>query len=67
MNTTLKSPTPDRTALVITLAWVLILAKCILVTWAINRWSVPIHPGWLVWPTLAFATLATGLWVSHRR
>lgn len=47
-------------------AWLLIAAKCVLITWAIERWSVPIHPLWIVGPTILFAGLATALWVSHR-
>lgn len=47
-------------------AWVLILAKCVLVWWAIGHWHVPLHPAWIVAPTLVFAALATALWVTHR-
>ncbi len=55
-----------RTPLVVTFAWLLILAKCILVTWAVQHWQVPIHPGWIVWPTVAFGALATCLWLGGR-
>jgi hypothetical protein len=44
-------------------AWVLILAKCVAVTWAIDRWTVPIGAAWIVVPTLLIAALATGLWL----
>jgi hypothetical protein len=44
------------------LGWVLIVAKCAVVWWAMTRWHVPMHPGWIVLPTLAFASLATALW-----
>lgn len=47
-------------------AWVLIALKCVLVTWAIDRWQVPIHPAWVIAPTLVFAALATLLWLTHR-
>jgi hypothetical protein len=50
----------------ITVAWALILAKCAAIWWAIGYWQVPIHPAWLVVPTLLFAALATMLWVTHR-
>lgn len=43
-------------------AWVLIVAKCVLVAWAIDRWQVPIRPAWLIVPTLLFAALATVIW-----
>lgn len=43
-------------------AWVLILAKCAVVAWAIDHWSVPIRPAWIIVPTLIIATLATSIW-----
>ena len=46
-------------------AWVVILAKCALVWWAIGHWNVPVHPAWIVVPTLIMAALATLLWVTH--
>jgi hypothetical protein len=49
------------------LAWAAILLKCVAVTWAIRHWQMPLHPGWLVGPTLIFAVLATVLWLRHRR
>lgn len=60
--------TPGRlTPFVVSVAWVLIVIKCVLATWALRHWQAPIHPGWVVWPTLAFGALATALWVGHRR
>lgn len=46
-------------------AWVLILAKCAAVWWAIGHWHVPVHPAWIIVPTLLMAALATVLWVTH--
>jgi hypothetical protein len=43
--------------------WVLILMKCTVLWWAINAYSVPIHPMWIVGPTIAFAALTTALYV----
>ncbi len=48
------------------IVWVLILAKCVAVTWAVGHWHVPFHAAWIVVPTLLFAALATGLWLVHR-
>lgn len=48
------------------IAWIAIVAKCALVWWAIGRWNVPIHPAWVVGPTLAFAALATVVWLAHQ-
>ena len=47
------------------LAWLLILAKCIAVPFVIARWSVPIAPSWVVLPTLALAIVATILVLSR--
>lgn len=46
--------------------WAVILAKCALVWWAMVHWSVPMHPAWIVLPTLLFALLATGVWLVAR-
>jgi hypothetical protein len=43
--------------------WVLIALKCTLIWWAITAYAVPIDPLWLVVPTVAFALLATGLYL----
>ena len=43
--------------------WVLILVKCAFIWWAIITYNVPIHPLWLVAPTIAFAALATALYI----
>lgn len=48
-------------------AWLLILAKCATVCWAIDRWHVPIRPAWVVVPTLMIAVLATWIWVFARK
>lgn len=53
---------PTRMRWFLTAAWVLIVAKCVLVAWAIDRWQVPIRPAWLIVPTLLFAALATAVW-----
>jgi hypothetical protein len=49
------------------IAWLLIAVKCVLVSWAIAHWHVPLHPAWIVAPTLVFAALATALWLTHTR
>lgn len=47
------------------LAWVVIVAKCLLVQWAITRWNIPVRPAVIILPTLATAALATFLWLVH--
>ncbi len=49
----------------VAIAWSLIAVKCGLIWWAMIHWSVPFHPLWIVAPTLMFALLATGLWLTH--
>lgn len=61
-----RATPPPRTATVVILAWLLIAAKCVFVTWAARHWQAPVNPAWIVWPTLAFGALATGLWLAHR-
>ena len=48
-------------------AWILIAAKCAFVAWAVSRWDVPVSAGWVIWPTVIFGLLATGLWFSRGR
>lgn len=55
---------PVRMRWFLGLAWIVVLAKCVLVWWAMVHWHVPIHPAWIVLPTLMFAALATGLWLA---
>jgi hypothetical protein len=43
----------------LTFAWIVIIAKCLLVPWVIGRWQIPIAPGWVIMPTLLLAVVAT--------
>lgn len=43
--------------------WVLIIAKCVALWWLIDAYQVPIHPMWLVGPTVAFGLLATAVYI----
>jgi hypothetical protein len=45
-------------------AWSVIAAKCGLIWWAMVRWHVPFHPMWIIGPTVAFAVLASALWLT---
>lgn len=47
------------------LGWILIAAKCLATPWAIARWQIPIHPGWVIVPTMIVATLATILVATY--
>jgi hypothetical protein len=46
--------------------WVAIVIKCMLVAWAVDHWHMPFHASWVVVPTIAFAALASGVWLAHR-
>jgi hypothetical protein len=68
---TSRAHTPVRTVsrkqvAFLSAAWLLIIAKCFAVSWAVDHWKVPFNAGWLIYPTLAFAALATLLWFFHR-
>lgn len=54
-----------RSELVLAIGWILIALKCWLVTWACRTYAVPVHPGWIVWPTLLFAAVCTGLYLRR--
>lgn len=56
---------PRRVRWFMGVAWTIILVKCALVWWAVNHWSMPFHPLWVVGPTLAFALLITAIWLTH--
>ena len=45
--------------------WAVILAKCLLVWWATAHWNLALNPMWVIAPTLMFAMLVTGLWMTH--
>lgn len=55
---------PVRMRRFLGVAWIVILAKCVLVGWAMAHWRVPIHPAWVIVPTLLLAALATALWIA---
>ena len=58
-----REPRSPRAEKWIAAGWVLILVNCAVNWWAILAYNVPIHPLWLVAPTIAFAALATALYI----
>ncbi len=46
-------------------AWVVIVAKCFAVAWAIPHYNVPVAPIVIIGPTLFFAGVVTVLWTTH--
>ena len=54
-----KPPREPRVERVILVCWVLIALKCWLVTWLIHKYQVPVHPMWVIAPTIVFALVCT--------
>ncbi len=50
---------PRRTRWILEVGWALILVKCAATPWIIAHWQIPVHPGWIIGPTLGFAVLVT--------
>jgi len=46
----------------ILVGWAIIVAKCFVVAWAIERFAIPIQPGWVIVPTLFMAAICTALY-----
>ncbi len=42
--------------------WLLIVIKCFVVIWAVNRWSIPFSPYWIILPTIMMAALCTAVY-----
>lgn len=55
----LSAGMPRRVRLFLEVCWVVIIAKCLAVPWVITRWQIPVHPGWVIVPTLIFGALVT--------
>lgn len=45
------------------IGWVMIGVKSCALWWLINAYKVPIHPLWLIVPTVMFGLLATALYI----
>jgi hypothetical protein len=54
-----REPRSRRVERVLVIGWILVLAKCLFVAWAVKHHPVPFHAAWLIGPTLAFAALCT--------
>lgn len=57
-----REPRSRRSELVLVVGWGLVLAKCVLAWWACRTYSVPVHPAWIIVPTLLGAALCTALY-----
>ena len=54
-----RNPAVER---LIVAGWLLIVIKCFVIIWAINHWAVPIHPTWIILPTILMAALCTAVY-----
>jgi len=59
------SRAPRSIIVAVVVGWVLIALKCTLLPGLFQRWQVPVHPGWVIVPTLIFAGLVTVLIAMH--
>ena len=55
----MAAPLAQRTRRFLEIGWLIIVAKCLAVPWVISHWQVPVHPGWVIVPTLVFAVVVT--------
>ncbi|BET66484.1 hypothetical protein ASA1KI_14020 [Opitutales bacterium ASA1] len=49
----------------VVVGWSLILGKCVLASWAIERWSVPVSDFYVWVPSCVFGALCTWLYLSR--
>lgn len=54
-----RNPWIERLILV---CWLLIVAKCFFVIWAVDKWSIPFSPYWVILPTIMMAALCTAVY-----
>ena len=47
--------------------WLVIVAKNLLVIWAIDHWAVPFHPYWIILPSILMAGLVTAVYLRRNR
>ena len=67
MSAPANHPPSSRLGLWLGVGWAIILVKCLLTPWVIARWQVPIHPGWVIVPTLILAVVITAIVLARRR
>ena len=60
------TPFSRRTRLILEVGWLVIVAKCLAVPWVISHWQIPVHPGWVIVPTLLYAALVAGVVIAVR-
>jgi hypothetical protein len=56
---------PRAVSIGLIVGWILILAKCLAAPSIIAHWEIPVHPAWVIIPTLIMAALVTVLAWTH--
>lgn len=62
----LPTSTPRRVWVFLAIGWVVIVAKCLALPWVFAHWRIPVHPAWVIVPTLLFAALVTVVILPRR-
>jgi hypothetical protein len=55
-----------RSEVLLFIGWILIGCKCVAVAWLIKQYHVPVHPAWIIAPTVMFAGVCTSLYIWRR-
>ncbi len=63
----LSAGLPRGVRLLLEAGWLVILVKCAAVPWVITRWQIPVHPGWVIVPTVIFGVLVTAVALAWPR
>jgi len=62
VHLTTRSPRNPRLERIILAGWLLIVAKCFLMIWLVDKYHLPFNANWVILPTVIFALLCTGVY-----
>ncbi|HEX9783092.1 MAG TPA: hypothetical protein VGA56_10250 [Opitutaceae bacterium] len=66
LHTALKpAGMPRFVFIALVVGWILIAVKCLIAPAVMAHWQIPVHPSWVIVPTLLFAALITVLAWTH--
>jgi hypothetical protein len=66
VEVTHRQPRSLRLERLLIAGWILIAIKSVAVVWAVQHYHVPFSPLWVIVPTVAFASLCTGVYCWRR-
>ena len=61
-----RPPRSQRVERWLAIGWILIALKSALVWWACRHYAVPVHPGWVIVPTVFMAIVCTAIYWRRR-